>query len=163
VINEDKIGSYVFNPGEFIFMKGAPDHFKKLTQSFGHIIVITNQRGVGRGLMSENDLAAIHEKMVAGINAAGGKIDAIYFATSIDNNDPLRKPNPGMAFRAKTDLPPIDLSRSIMVGNHLSDMLFGKNAGMYTVFIASTNPETAFPHPDIDLRFDLLDDFVKAL
>jgi D-glycero-alpha-D-manno-heptose 1-phosphate guanylyltransferase len=163
VINEDKIGSYIFNPDEFIFMKGAPDLFKKLTQSFGHIIVITNQRGVGRGLMQENDLTAIHEKMVAGINVAGGKIDGIYFAPAIVDNDPIRKPNPGMAFRAKADFPSIDLSKSIMLGNHHSDMLFGKNAGMYTVFIASTNPETAFPHPDIDLRFDLLQDFAKAL
>ena len=163
VINEDKIGSYIFDPGEFIFMKGAPELFKKLTEKFGQIIVITNQRGVGRGLMSEEDLAAIHEKMVAEINAVGGKIDAIYFATSIDNKDPLRKPNPGMAFRARADHPSIDLARSIMAGNHHSDMLFGKNAGMYTVFIASTNPEVPFPHPDIDLRFDLLQDFVKAL
>ncbi len=163
VINEDKIGSYIFNPGEFIFLQGAPDLFKKLTKKFGHIIVVTNQRGVGRGLMSEEDLTAIHEKMIAGINAAGGKIDAIYFAPAIVDNDPARKPNPGMAFRAKADFPSIDLSRSIILGNHHSDMLFGKNAGMYTVFIATTNPETAFPHPDIDLRFDLLQDFVKAL
>jgi D-glycero-alpha-D-manno-heptose 1-phosphate guanylyltransferase len=163
VINEDKIGSYIFNPDEFIFMKGAPDLFKKLTEKFGHIIVITNQRGVGRGLMKEEDLTAIHEKMLAGINASGGKIDGIYFSPAIDNNDPLRKPNPGMAFRAKADFPSIDFSKSIMIGNHQSDMLFGKNAGMYTIFIATTNPETAFPHPDIDLRFDLLQDFVKAL
>src|SRR5258706_6888483 len=113
--------------------------------------------------MSEDDLTAIHEKMLTGINAAGGKIDGIYFSTAIVNNDPVRKPNPGMAFRAKTDFPSIDLSRSIIAGNHHSDMLFGKNAGMYTVFIASTNPEVPFPHPDIDLRFELLQDFVKAL
>ncbi|HEY6063560.1 MAG TPA: HAD-IIIA family hydrolase [Chitinophagaceae bacterium] len=163
VINEDKIGSYIFNPDEFIFMKGAPELFKKLKEKFGHIIVVTNQRGVGRGLMSEVDLTAIHEKMLAGINAAGGKIDAIYFAPSIVDNDPVRKPNPGMAFRAKADFPSLDLSKSIVAGNHHSDMLFGKNAGMYTVFIASTNPEMPFPHPDIDLRFNLLQDFVKAL
>jgi pyoverdine/dityrosine biosynthesis protein Dit1 len=42
-------------------------------------------------------------------------------------------------------------------------MGFGKNAGMYTVFVATTNPELPFPHPDIDLRFGSLQDFVKAL
>ncbi|MDZ4793656.1 MAG: HAD-IIIA family hydrolase [Bacteroidota bacterium] len=163
VINEDKIGSYIFNPDEFVFMKGAPALFKKLTEKFGHIIVVTNQRGVGRGLMSETDLTAIHEKMIAGITKAGGKIDGIYYATSIDNEDPLRKPNPGMAFRAKADFPAIDLARSIMVGNKHSDMMFGRNAGMYTVYMATTNPETPCPHPDIDLRYDLLEDFAKAL
>ena len=163
VINEDKVGSYIFNAGEFIFMNQVPELFKNLTAKSGHIIVVTNQRGVGRKLMSEDDLTAIHQKMIAGINAAGGKIDRIYFATGITNEDPLRKPNPGMAFRAKADFPSIDLSRSIMIGNKLSDMLFGKNAGMYTVFVATTNPEVPFPHPDIDWRFDCLSDFAKAL
>jgi D-glycero-alpha-D-manno-heptose 1-phosphate guanylyltransferase len=163
VINEDKVGSYIFNPDEFHFMQGAPDFFKKLTEKFGHIIVVTNQRGVGRGLMSIDDLTAIHLKMTTAIKSVGGKIDGIYFAPAIVNNDPLRKPNPGMALKAKADFSSIDLSKSIMVGNKHSDMLFGKNAGMYTVFIASTNPEVPFPHPDIDLRFGLLEDFVKAL
>ena len=163
VINEDKIGSYIFNPDEFVFMKGAPGLFKKLAEKFSHLIVVTNQRGVGRGLMSEEDLTAIHDKMLAGINSAGGKVDHIYFADSIENNDPMRKPNPGMAFRAKIDFPAIEFSKSIMAGNKLSDMAFGKNAGMYTVFVATTNPETPFPHPDIDLRFDNLEDFVNAL
>jgi len=163
VINEDKIGSYIFNADEFVFMKGAPGLFKKISEKFGRIIVVTNQRGIGRGLMSEDDLTAIHKKMVAEVNAAGGKIDGIYFATSIHNDDPMRKPNPGMALKAKEDFPAIDLSKSIMIGNKHSDMLFGRNAGMYTIFLATTNPEIPFPHPDIDLRYDLLQDFVKAL
>ena len=163
VINEDKVGSYIFNPDEFVFMKDAPGLFRKLAEKFGTIIVVTNQRGVGRGLISGENLSAIHKKMVAEVSAAGGKIDSIYFATSIHNDDPKRKPNPGMAFQAKADFPSINFSKSIMVGNKQSDMLFGKNAGMYTIFLPTTNPETPFPHPDIDLRFDLLADFVKAL
>ena len=163
VINEDKVGSYIFNPDEFVFMIGAPAFFKELTEKFGRIIVVTNQRGVGRELMTEDDLTAIHKKMTTAINDAGGKIDGIYYATSLNNDDPFRKPNPGMAFKAKTDFPDIDLTKSIMVGNKLSDMGFGKNAGMHTIFVATTNPEVPFPHPDIDLRFGLLEDFVKAL
>ena len=163
VINNDKAGSYIFNADEFVFMKGAPELFRILTKKFSRIIVITNQRGIGRGLMSENDLTAIHKKMTAEVDAVDGKIDGIYFASSVNNDDSLRKPNPGMAFRAKADFPSIDFSKSIMVGNKHSDMLFGKNAGMYTIFVATTNPEVPFPHPDIDLRFDTLLDFVKAL
>lgn len=163
VINVDKVGSYIFNADEFVFLPGAPDFFKKLSDLFGRIIVVTNQRGVGRGLMTEKDLAGIHDKMVTAIEAIGGKIDGIYFAPAIVNNDPLRKPNPGMAFQAQQDFPDIDLSKSIMIGNKHSDMLFGKNAGMYTVFVATTNPEVPFPHPDIDMRVELLQDFAKAL
>lgn len=163
VINVDKVGSYIFNADEFVFLPGAPDFFKKLSDLFGRIIVVTNQRGVGRGLMTVKDLAGIHDKMVTAIEAIGGKIDGIYFAPAIVNNDPLRKPNPGMAFQAQQDFPDIDLSKSIMIGNKHSDMLFGKNAGMYTVFVATTNPEVPFPHPDIDMRVELLQDFAKAL
>ncbi len=163
VINKDKIGSYIFNPEEFQFMQGAPQLFKKLAEKFSLCIVVTNQRGVGRGMMTEEDLTNIHHKMLAEVKSAGGKIDKIYFATSIVNNHPMRKPNPGMAFQAKADFPAIEFSKSIMVGNKLSDMAFGKNAGMYTVFVATTNPEIPFPHPDIDLRFDSLEHFVKAL
>jgi histidinol phosphatase-like enzyme len=68
-----------------------------------------------------------------------------------------------MAFRAAREIPGIDLSRSIIAGNKSSDMLFGRNAGIYTAFIATTNPDIAFPHPDIDGRFNSLPDFAKAL
>lgn len=163
VINEDKLGSYIFHPGEFVFMEGAPALFKKLAEKFGRIIVVTNQRGVGRGLMTLADLEAIHAKMKSEIEAAGGRIDAIYFCTATVNDDPRRKPHPGMALEAKSDFPGIDFSRSIIAGNNLSDMEFGRNAGMFTAFIASTNPGQAFPHPLIDLYYPLLKDFVKAL
>ena len=68
-----------------------------------------------------------------------------------------------MAFRAQRELPGIDLSKALILGNKPSDMLFGRFAGIYTVFIASTNPETPFPHPDIDLRFNSLPEFAAAL
>lgn len=163
VINKDKPGSYVFNPDEFHFYNGVPDAFKTFGKKFGRIIITTNQRGIGKGLMSENDLTAIHNKMVDAIKEAGAKIDAIYYCTSLSNAAFERKPNPGMALRAKKDFPDIDFSKAIMVGNNISDMLFGKNAGMYTVFVKTTNPGQLFPHPDTDLDFNTLADFAKAL
>lgn len=163
VINEDKPGSYIFSTDEFVFMHGAPGLFKKLTERFRFLFVATNQRGVGRGLMTEETLTAIHQKMKAGIEAAGGRLDAIYYATAVDNRDVQRKPNPGMALQAKNDFPPVNFSKSIMVGNNVSDMQFGRSAGMFTVFVRTTNKEIGPPHPDIDLFFDSLKDFAKAL
>ena len=49
-----------------------------------------------------------------------------------------------------------------MIGNKMSDMLFGKNAGMYTVYLKTTHPEQELPHPDIDFAFNDLADFAKA-
>ena len=163
VINVDKDGSYIFHPDEFIFTEGGPGIFKKLADRFDRIVIVTNQRGVGRGLMTEATLHDIHQHMINQITDAGGRIDAIYYCTSIHNDHPERKPNPGMAVRAKLNFPDIDLNRSIMLGNNLSDMHFGRNAGMYTVFIRSTRPQQEFPHPEIDLAFPTLEDFVKAL
>jgi histidinol phosphatase-like enzyme len=113
--------------------------------------------------MTEEDLTGIHQNMQREIEDAGGRIDGIYYCTAVDAKAIYRKPNPGMAFSAKRDFPEIDLGKSIIAGNKPSDMLFGKNAGMYSVYIASTHPETPFPHPNIDLRFNSLSDFAKAL
>jgi len=163
VINHEKKEDYIKNWDEFRFYEGIKEAFQVLNKKFGKIVVVSNQRGVGRELMTETDLHNIHQYMTKEIVTAGGRIDKIYYCTSTDNKHPNRKPNPGMAFLAKADYPGIDLNKSIMIGNKLSDMRFGRNAGIYTIFVATTNPDTAFPHIDIDNRFGSLPDFVKAL
>ena len=163
VINHEKQGDYIRNWQEFKFYDGAQEAIKILSKKFGKIIVVSNQRGVGKELMTEDDLSNIHQKMMTEIELAGGYIDKIYYCTSTDVKHPERKPNPGMALKAEKEIPSIDLSKSIMVGNNSSDMLFGRNAGLYTVFLKTTKPDMSLPHPDIDLVFDSLIDFAKAL
>jgi D-glycero-alpha-D-manno-heptose 1-phosphate guanylyltransferase len=163
VMNREKKDDYIRNWDEFSFYDGVIDAFKIVSKKFGRVIIISNQRGVGRGLMTPEDLHMIDKKMRAAIEEAGGRIDHSYYCTATDNKYYLRKPNPGMAYQAKSEFPAIDLSKTIMIGNKPSDMLFGKNAGTYTVYIASTHPETPFPHQDIDLRYNSLIDFAKAL
>lgn len=163
VINVDKDGSYIFNADEFVFMNGLPEAFRKFASRFGQLVVVTNQRGVGRGLMTVQDLEGIHKRMAEGIAGVGATLNAIYYCTAVHNDHPNRKPNPGMAVKAKADLPSIDFRHSIMVGNNISDMQWGRNAGTYTVFVKTTIPNMEVPHPDIDLIFDSLADFAKAL
>jgi D-glycero-alpha-D-manno-heptose 1-phosphate guanylyltransferase len=163
VINYEKKDDYIRNWQEFRFYEGVQEAINILSKKFGKIIVVSNQRGVGKGLMTEDDVADIHRKMQEKIEAAGGRIDAIYYCTAVETKNFYRKPNPGMAFTAKKDFPGIDLSKAVIAGNKPSDMLFGKYVGIYSVFIASTHPETPFPHHDIDMRFDNLTNFAKAL
>jgi len=163
VINRDKEGDYIRNAGEFVMLDGVADAIYKLNNTFGLTVVVTNQKGVGKGLMTLEDLEGIHTLLVNQIAAKNAKVDKIYFCTSLDNNHPNRKPQPGMAHLAKADFPQVDLAKSIMVGNRMSDMEFGKNAGMYTVFLATTHPETPFPHPLIDERFNSLIAFTQQL
>lgn len=162
VINEEKSGEYILHWKHFIFSKGVLEVFKKLSNSFGRIIIVTNQKGVGRGLMSQQNLDEIHTEMQKEVEAAGGRIDRIYACTDLDDTNINRKPNHGMALQARKDFPDIDFSKSIMVGNKPGDMRFGRNVGMFTVFVATTNPDEPFPHADIDLRFPSLSCFADA-
>ena len=156
VINRDKVGSYIFHRGEFEFLDGVQAAIKTFADVFGTIVIVTNQRGIGKGLMTVDDLHDIHAHMLDELGVHGGRIDKIYFAPDLDSDSPNRKPKPGMAHQAKADFPHIDFSKSIMVGNKLSDMEFGRNIGAKTVFIPTTNPETPFPHPFIDDRLNSL-------
>lgn len=163
VINHEKKDDYILNWREFQFYDGVKEAIRDFSSKFGKIIILSNQRGVGKGLMTEDDLASIHQHMEKQIGNAGGHIDKIYYCTSTDNKNPNRKPNPGMFFQAKKDFPDINLSHSIMIGNKPSDMMAARNAGVYSVFVRTTNPAQIFPHADIDLAFDSLPDFAKAL
>ena len=164
VINRDKVGDYIRNVSEFFFMDGVLESLKALNEQFGTIVIVTNQKGVGRGLMSQENLDEIHQFMLSQIEHAGGRIDKIYFCKDLSDESPNRKPNPGMAFQAKADFPAIDFKKSIMVGNKLSDMQFGKSAGIdTTVFLSTTNPETPFPHPLIDERYESLQQFAETV
>jgi D-glycero-alpha-D-manno-heptose 1-phosphate guanylyltransferase len=162
VINKERLNHYVLHWEQFIFSEGVLQSFKTLSNKFGRILIVSNQRGVGKGLMSEQNLTEIHHEMQKEVEQAGGHIDKIYYCTDVNDKHPSRKPNPGMAYQAVRDFPEIDLNKAIMVGNKPSDMRFGRAAGMFTVFLRTTNPEQAFPHPDIDLSFNNLPDFANA-
>lgn len=162
VINREIVGSYVLRWNEFFFLEGVLDAMKLLNGLFPIIVMVTNQKCIGKKLLSEVELSLIHSRMMSAISEAGGRIDQIYYCGDLLDESPFRKPNAGMALRAKKDFPAIDFNNSIMVGNKLGDMQFGRNAGMHTCFIASTNPETSFPHPQIDFRFNSLLDFSLA-
>ncbi len=162
VINHES-PSYIFTPEEFIFYDGVLDAMRIFNGVFKKIVITTNQRGIGRGMMTVADLDAIHEKMLSAISAAGGRIDAIYFCPALDNSDPNRKPNPGMALQAMQDHPDIIAGKTIMVGNNISDMEFGRNAGVHNILLTTTGNVVALPHPLVDLQFDSLIDFAKTL
>ncbi|RTL53178.1 MAG: HAD-IIIA family hydrolase [Sphingobacteriales bacterium] len=163
VINAEKKEDYVLSWQEFHFLPGVKESLALLNPLFKRIVVVTNQKCIGKGLLTVDGLHTIHTNMLREIQERGGRIDKIYFCPDLSDDSPNRKPAPGMAFQAKEDFSDIDFSKSIMIGNKLSDMAFGKNTGMYTIFVATTNPEIPFPHPLVDARFDDLYHATKAL
>jgi histidinol-phosphate phosphatase family protein len=147
VINRRIVGDYVKTWDQLGFLPGVVESISRFSGIFGPILVVSNQQGVGKGLMTIQDVNAIHERMVAEIAAGNGRIDAVYFSPHLHSMGSLmRKPNVGMALKARRQFPSIRFSHSLMVGDSITDMIFGKRTGMKTVMISPTN-EPARQHP----------------
>jgi len=160
VINKKLDNDYVKHWIEFEFLEGVFDALKFLNNLFGKIVVVTNQQGIGKRLYRTEDLEIIHKNMIYEINYFGGRIDKVYFSPYLAaENHPTRKPGIGMALNAQKDFPEIDFSKSIMIGDSMSDMVFGKTAGMKTIFISDEDKKD----PAIDLSFRSLNDVIIAL
>lgn len=152
VINKRIMGGYVTSIDQFEFLPGVLDIFPMLAEQFGKIFVVTNQQGIGKGLMTEEDLAIVHEHMKSGVQKNGGRIDAVYHAPHLaEAKSIMRKPQPGMAQKAQNENPIVNFERAIMVGDTDSDIKFGKSVGMVTVFVQSSskmsqaNPDFVIP------------------
>lgn len=135
VINERIMGGYVTDPKGFHFIPGVLESLAFFSKLFGRIIIVTNQQGIGKGLMNAEQLQTIHEFMLEKIKEYGGRVDAIYFCPDLKSEpDNCRKPGIKMALQAQADFPEIDFSKSMMVGDSHTDIEFGKNARMVTVY-----------------------------
>ena len=153
VINKRIVDGYVKTWSEFKFLPGVLDALPIITRRFGRAFIVTNQQGIGKGIMTEEELQAVHDRMLKEIRERGGRIDKIYHSPyREEEGSGFRKPDTGMARLAKADFPDIDFSKALMIGDSLTDMEFGKNAGMTTLLIA---PGTAgsLRRPMADLCF----------
>lgn len=127
VINTRIMGGYVRTWDEFHFERGALDALRVFARWAPRIVVVTNQQGIGKGLMSETDLRAVHRRMREEVSAAGGRIDDIRFCPHLDADGcSCRKPAPGMAVDYLADNPDVDGSPSVMVGDTASDVEMGR-------------------------------------
>jgi D-glycero-alpha-D-manno-heptose 1-phosphate guanylyltransferase len=139
VLNQHIPNDYVRVPDDFLWIDGSAEAVGELRNLFSRIIVVTNQQGIAKNLMSELNLEQIHWKLAEGIEQFGGKLDAIYYCPYLkEMNSPMRKPEIGMAIQAKRDFPEIDFSKSIIVGDMITDMEFGHKAGMFCVNVGNT-------------------------
>lgn len=120
-------------------------------------ILITNQRGVGRGIMSQAALDEIHDHMEDLLKQQGLEFTDIYVCIDTDNTSPRRKPNPGMILEA-AEKHHLDLAASWMIGDNETDVQAGQRAGCQTVFVGEKEIEAKPTHriPVIDELPELL-------
>jgi D-glycero-D-manno-heptose 1,7-bisphosphate phosphatase len=141
VINERNFDGYITTPEKFHFLPGVLEAIAQLTPRFKYIFVVTNQQGIGKGIMTESNLLEIHDYMLNQVASFGGKITDCFFAPELKSENAMRrKPNIGMGIEAKAKFKDIDFTKSVMVGDTDSDILFGQNLGMKTVRIKTKEP-----------------------
>ena len=164
VINQRIPKDYVKLPEEFEFVPGVTQALEIFATLFNPIIIITNQQGIGRGLMTNSQLNLVHEKMLKKITETGGRIDAVFYSPDLKNtNSFTRKPAVGLGLKARKQFTTIKFKQSIMAGDSYSDILFGHKLGMVTVLIG-TDKEVAYQCSEIlDYSFPDLISFAGYL
>lgn len=163
VINTELPGDYVKHWKEFRFEPGALEALALLNPLFKHIFIVTNQRGIGAGLMTEGDLHFIHQKMMEEVVNTGGRIDRIFHCPDEERTSPHRKPHPYMGLQAREQFPDVQFRKSVMAGNSLSDMEFGRGLGMLTVFIDDKKALKGVRLPGMDEIYESLLEFAESL
>ena len=134
VINKKLPNTYVTNFSKFIFIKNSLIAINELSKRFKRILIITNQQGIGKGIMTHEDLTNIHEKMIKEIDKNQGKIAQIYFCPHLMSDYcKCRKPNKGMIEKALVDFPSINLDRSFLVGDSITDIQLAESMGIKAI------------------------------
>lgn len=153
VINERIKDGYVTNWEEFRFLPGVKGAIESLKREGFLIILVTNQRGIARGFMTEEDLREIHRRMQKELGA--GDIDAIYFCPhDEDEGCACRKPKPGMFLTAQRKFK-IDFRRSYIIGDSESDMEAGETLGLKRIFIGREDDYHGLGKENISFAPDL--------
>jgi len=141
-------GQYVTRWDEFRFLPGVVEGIIQLNRAGFCVIVVTNQRCVAKGLLTETDLNGLHQRMSEQLARAGAKIDAIFHCPhELDPPCTCRKPAPGMLLEAARTRD-LDLASSWMIGDSVADIQAGKSAGCKTARVLAKNPETSEPEND---------------
>lgn len=149
VINRRIAGDYVRSWRQFEFLSGALEAVVRLSQRAGWVVVVTNQAGVGKHLVSEADLATVNARLCARVEESGGRIDAVLVCPhTVEDECGCRKPKPGLADQALARFPDIDLTRSVMIGDSAADIAFGRGLRMTTVLVGS-DPLAAALEPSL--------------
>jgi len=136
---------YMSRPSQLKIIPKVPEAIKLLNENGFRVVVVTNQSGIARGYLTEKDLEKIHKKMIKILDKNGAKIDSIYYCPHLPDGVikkyrkecNCRKPKPGMLIRAEKELS-LDLKKSFMVGDSMSDIQAGKKVDCMSILISNS-------------------------
>jgi len=142
VVNRRIPGDYVRTLDEFEPLPGAVAALARLSDTFGRVVVVTNQAGVGKGLVDPDALDEIHASLRAAVEAASGRLDAVLVCPHrVEDRCGCRKPAVGLALAAVERFDDVDLARTVMIGDSRSDMEFASALGLPAVLVTGTGGE----------------------
>jgi D-glycero-D-manno-heptose 1,7-bisphosphate phosphatase len=134
-INRD-LGTYVTQPSQFDPIPGSLEAIAELRKKGYQIVIITNQGGIEKGIMTENDVNSVHEYMLDLLGQAGcPSIDGIYYSSSSHKKDPYAKPNVGMFKEAEKHTKGIKFNKGFYVGDKISDLKAALKIGARPVLV----------------------------
>lgn len=129
-LNVQVVGDYVRRPEDLVILPGAARAVARLGQAGCRVVVVTNQRGVARGLMTLGDVDAVHERLRARLAEDGGHLDAILVCPHEAGECDCRKPRPGLVLEALRRAPWARPGRCLLVGDSDSDLEAAAAAGV---------------------------------
>jgi D-glycero-D-manno-heptose 1,7-bisphosphate phosphatase len=143
VINQRIVGGYVTCWEEFVFLPGALEGLRLLHEKNYHVLVVSNQAGVGKGLMTAGDLQEITRKFIEKVEAQGGRIRSVYYCTHRAEDDcPCRKPRPGLLLKAQAEHH-FSFADTFLIGDSESDLLAAQAVGCPTIMVSNA-PRASF-------------------
>ena len=150
VINKKAPSSdYVKTWDEFSFLPGVATAIRSLNEEGFLVIVVSNQRGVAKGLVTKGHLRDIHARMVGELSRAGARIEGVFYCPhDLEDACKCRKPQPGLLIHAAR-AHDIDLRMSWMVGDQESDIEAGTRAGCRTILISAKRPRPVETGADV--------------
>lgn len=131
---------YIETPKQFVWLEGAKEAVRLLKEAGFRVILVTNQPGIARGNLSEDDLARIHEKLQDDLKESGAALDKIYYCPhNWDEGCECRKPKPGMLYQAQKDFS-LNLTKCYMIGDDERDIEAGGAAGCKCIMVSEEYP-----------------------
>lgn len=168
ILNEKAAeGEYVTRWEQFRVLPGVPQAVARLNRAGLLVIVVSNQRGIARGMYTAPDVDIMHSRFQEILKAHGAHLDAFFVCPHEEGQCNCRKPLPGMFEMAARQFPEISASSSVMIGDSAADMEFGARLGMTTILIegdpARHKPKAAAAGAFADLHSKSLPEAVDIL
>jgi D-glycero-D-manno-heptose 1,7-bisphosphate phosphatase len=147
---------YIVRAEDLVLLAGAGDAVARLNHAGLWVGLVTNQRGVALGELSLEELDRVHDRLRELLAEHGAHLDGVWSCPHHEGACDCRKPAPGLLLRAQREVPEIDLTRAVMIGDSDTDIAAGRSVGATTIRLGGDCPAATRSAPDLAAAVDLV-------